>query len=172
MEKIKENIIQIKQGDITKKKIDVIVNPANESLLGGGGLDGQIHFLAGPKLLEECKNLNGCKKGEAKITKGYELPSEYIIHTVGPIFGYENGNEKIILENCYLNCLSLATKYELKSIAFPAIATGSFKFPKDEAAKIALSTVRKYIAKNKHYFKKIIFVLFTELDYKIYKEIE
>lgn len=154
------------QSDITLVDVDVIVNPANETLLGGGGCDGVIHYEAGPELLEECKKLGGCKKGEAKITKGYNLPAKYIIHTVGPVYGRENGKEKEILTNCYINSFELAKKYNLKTIAFPCIGTGYFGYPKDEAAKIATSVAKQYA----NDFEKIIFVCFTELDYKIYRK--
>ncbi|MDD3777864.1 MAG: macro domain-containing protein [Patescibacteria group bacterium] len=159
--------IIIKNGDITKLKVDAIVNPANSSLLGGGGCDGAIHFAAGSELLQECKTLNGCDKGEAKITKGYDLPAKYIIHTVGPIFGHENGNEKGILTSCYVNCFKLARKYKIKTIALPNIGTGCFKFPKDEAAEIAINVARKYLDD----FDKIIFVCFLEFDYNIYNSL-
>lgn len=158
--------ITVIQSDITLVNVDVIVNPANETLLGGGGCDGVIHYEAGPELLEECKKLGGCKKGEAKITKGYNLPAKYIIHTVGPVYGRENGKEKEILINCYINSFELAKKYNLKAIAFPCIGTGYFGYPKDEAAKIATSVARQYA----NDFEKIIFVCFTKSDYKIYKK--
>lgn len=160
------NIVVV-HSDITKIKVDAIVNPANETLLGGGGCDGMIHFAAGDGLLEECKKLDGCKKGEAKITKGYNLPAKYIIHTVGPVFGHEDGKEKEILESCYENSFALAKKHGLKTIAFPAIGTGCFRFPKDEAAMIAVNVARKY----KNDFEEIIFVCFMELDFKIYNNL-
>jgi len=153
--------------NIIKIKTDAIVNPANKTLLGGGGCDGMIHQAAGKKLLEECKTLRGCKKGQAKITKGYNLPAKYIIHTVGPVFGHEDGKEKGILENCYINSFELAKQNNIKTIAFPTIGTGCYKFPKDEAANIATGVAKKY----EKDFDKIIFVCFTELDYKIYKKI-
>lgn len=165
--------IKIIKGNITKlKQIDAIVNPANQTLLGGGGLDGIIHTLAGPDLLKECQKLDGCQKGEAKITSGYKLKTKFIIHTVGPAFGFEDGQEEAILTSCYFNCLSIATEHKLKNIAFPSIATGCFRFPKDRAGEIALNTIKKYFKENKHYFKEIIFVLYTELDYKIYKKLK
>jgi len=159
--------IIIKNGDITKLKVDVIINPACSSLLGGGGCDGAIHFAAGPQLLEECKILGGCKTGEVKITKGYNLPAKHIIHTVGPIFGHENGNEKEILTRCYVNSFKLAKEYKLKTIAFPNIGTGCFKFPKDQAAEIAINVARQYL----NDFDVIIFVCFLELDYNIYNNL-
>ena len=159
--------IKIILDDISKTNIDAIVNPANKTLLGGGGCDGAIHVAAGSGLLKECRTLNGCKKGEAKITKGYNLPAKYIIHTVGPIYGQENGEEDEILTNCYINCLELAKDNKIKTIAFPCISTGCYKFPKDEAAKIAIKVAKRYADS----FEKIIFACFSELDYKIYQKL-
>ncbi|MCK4745330.1 macro domain-containing protein [Candidatus Parcubacteria bacterium] len=159
-------MIKAIQADITKMQVDAIVNPANNTLLGGGGCDGVIHCVAGRKLLEECKKLGGCKNGEAKITKGYNLPAKYVIHTVAPIYGRESGKEKEILTNCYINSFEIAKKQRIRSIAFPCIGTGVFRFPKDEAAKIAMSIAKKY----EKDFEKIIFTCFSELDYKIYYE--
>lgn len=161
--------IEIIQDNIINIEVDAIVNTANKTLLGGGGIDGTIHYCAGPDLLEECKKLNGCEKGEAKLTKGYNLPAKYIIHTVGPVFKHEKGLEENILKNCYINSLDLARKNKLNSLAFPAISTGCYRYPKDEAAKIAVDTVREYINKYPETFKKIIFVLFSEFDYLVYK---
>jgi O-acetyl-ADP-ribose deacetylase (regulator of RNase III) len=155
------------QSDITTINTDAIVNPANETLLGGGGCDGTIHNVAGSDLLKECRTLGGCKKGEAKITKGYNLPTKYIIHTVGPIYGQESGKENGILTNCYINCFELAKDNKIKTIAFPCISTGCYKFPKDEAAKIAIKVAKQYIDS----FEKIFFVCFSELDYKIYQKL-
>lgn len=163
--------IKIELGDITKIKVDAIVNAANHSLLGGGGVDGAIHRAAGPELLEECRTLNGCQTGEAKITKGYNLPAKFIIHTVGPIYGQENGQEANLLRNCFWNSLELAKKHNLRTIAFPFISTGAFHYPKDEAAKISLETVRDFVDKNPENFDEIIFVLFSEMDKKIYDDI-
>jgi len=163
--------IIIKHGDITKEEVDTIVNAANHTLLGGGGLDGMIHFAAGPELLEECKTLGGCQKGEAKITKGHKLPAKHIIHTVGPVHGHEDGKEEEILKSCYFNCLEIARFHGLKSIAFPAIATGCFKFPKDQAAAIAVRVVKDFISNNPRAFELIVFTLYTELDYALYKSI-
>ena len=162
--------INILQDNITKIVADAIVNAANQTLLGGGGVDGAIHFMAGPELKEECRALNGCKKGEAKITKGHNLPAKFIIHTVGPVFGYENGKEEIILRNCYNNSLRLAKTHGLRTIAFPAISTGCYRFPKDRAAKIAIKCANNFIKEFPDSLDEIIFVLFSEFDYLIYKK--
>jgi len=163
--------IIITQEDITKISVDAIVNAANKTLLGGGGVDGAIHFVAGRELYEECKNLGGCNTGEAKITKGYKLPAKFVIHTVGPVYGYENGNDAELLANCYKNSLALAEKHGLRSIAFPAISTGVFRYPKDEAAKIALTTIKEFISKSTNAFDVIYFVLFDEFNFNIYKDL-
>jgi len=167
---MKTQLINIKQ-DITTLRVDAIVNAANVTLLGGGGIDGAIHRTAGPGLLEECKMLDGCEKGESKITKGYNLPVKYIIHTVGPIFGLERGKENELLRNCYWNSLLLAKEYNVKSIAFPAISTGIYRFPKDEAAKISIETVRNFLFKEEHQIEKVYFVSFSDLDLKVYENI-
>ena len=140
--------IKVIQADITKlgKGIDAIVNAANESLLGGGGVDGAIHQAAGPGLLKECITLNGCKPGEAKITKAYKLPYKYIIHTVGPIY-YTDPNPPKTLESCYLNCLKIADELGLETIAFPSISTGVFAYPVKEAAKVVSKVLKNYKAK-------------------------
>lgn len=153
--------IEILQGDITTLTVDAIVNAANESLLGGGGVDGAIHRAAGPKLLEECRIINGCITGEAKLTKGYSLNAKYVIHTVGPVWRGGNSNEHKLLENCYNNSLYLAEKNQIKTIAFPAISTGVYGFPFNEASKIAYKTVKNH----KGNIDKVIFVLFSASDY-------
>ncbi len=160
--------IEIFKGDITKLKVDAIVNAANSSLLGGGGVDGAIHLTAGPKLLEECRKLNGCKTGEAKITKGYNLPANFVIHTVGPVWNGGNYNEDELLTNCYLNSLKLAVENKIKSIAFPAISTGVYGFPLERAAQIAIKTVKRFIQSDKS-IQKIIFVCFDDRTYQTYK---
>lgn len=160
--------IEIFKGDITKLKVDAIVNAANSYLLGGGGVDGAIHRAAGPKLLEECKKLNGCKTGEAKITKGYNLQTKFVIHTVGPIWNGGNYNEDELLTNCYLNSLKLAVENKIKTIAFPAISTGVYGFPLERAAQIAIKTVKKFIQSDKS-IEKIIFVCFDDRTYQTYK---
>lgn len=163
--------IEFLKGDITKVKVDVIVNAANSSLLGGGGVDGAIHRAAGLQLLEECKTLGGCETGQAKITNGYRLSSKFVIHTVGPVWRGGKNNEEIILESCYRNSLELVKKKNLKSIAFPAISTGAYGFPINLAAPIALNAVKFFINDNPHLLEKVIFALFTEEDFKIYSEL-
>lgn len=164
------SIIEILKADITKLNVDAIVNAANTSLLGGGGVDGAIHRAAGSKLLEECKELNGCKTGEAKITKGYNLPAKYVIHTVGPVWNDGNYNEDELLSNCYQNSLKLAVEHKIKTIAFSAISTGVYGFPLERATRIAIKTVKDFLKK---YTKidKIIFVCFDEKTYSTYKNI-
>jgi O-acetyl-ADP-ribose deacetylase (regulator of RNase III) len=140
--------IRIFEGDIVKMKVDAIVNAANNTLLGGGGVDGAIHRAAGSKLLEECRTLNGCPTGETKITAGYLLPAKYIIHTVGPVWqGGEKGEDEL-LASCYRKSLELARKYSIKTIAFPAISTGAYGFPPERAAGIAIYQIREFLQKN------------------------
>ena len=163
--------IKVIKGDITKVEVDAIVNAANRDLLGGGGVDGAIHTAAGPELLKECRTLGGCAVGEAKITKGYNLPVKHIIHTVGPTYGQWNGAEDELLANCYLNSLKLAEAHGCKTIAFPNISTGVYRYPKDEAAEIATETVTDYLRDNPDTtIKEVIFVSFTENDYDLFKD--
>ena len=161
--------IEIIKGDITKLKVDAIVNAANSSLLGGGGVDGAIHRAAGPRLLEECKELNGCKTGEAKITKGYNLPAKFVIHIVGPVWSGGNNDEDELLRNCYINSLILAKQNQIKTLAFPAISTGVYRFPLDRAAKIAISTVKDFLS-NDDSLEKVVFICFDENTETIYKK--
>jgi len=158
------------KGDITKIKVDAIVNAANESLLGGGGVDGAIHRAAGPELLEECRTLNGCKTGEAKITKAYNLASKYVIHTVGPVWKDGKSGEKELLKNAYWNSLLLAKENHCKSVAFPNISTGVYGFPKLDAAHIAIETVTKFINEVDSEMD-VIFVCFDDINYAIYQEV-
>jgi O-acetyl-ADP-ribose deacetylase (regulator of RNase III) len=161
--------IELIQGDITKLEVDAIVNAANKSLLGGGGVDGAIHRAAGPELLEECKTLNGCETGQAKITKGYNLPAKYVIHTVGPVWNGGKYNEDELLTNCYRNSLKLASKHGLSTIAFPNISTGVYHFPKKRAAAIAISTVGDYLRQDES-IQKVFFVCFDNDNYQIYQK--
>lgn len=163
--------VSLYRGDITLLEVDAIVNAANASLLGGGGVDGCIHRAAGPCLLAECRNLNGCDTGHAKITCGYDLPAKYVIHTVGPIArGHINGSHKDDLANCYKSSLKLVKENNVRSVAFPCISTGIYGFPNEPAAVIALSTIKEWLAKDHHKMDRIIFCVFLEVDFKIYKK--
>lgn len=155
--------------DITQVAYDAIVNAANKSLLGGGGVDGAIHAAAGPELLEECKKLNGCQTGEAKLTKGYNLPSKYIIHTVGPVYS-GSPEDKRQLENCYRNSLLLAKQNNLHRIAFSAISTGVYGYPLPEAAIVALTTVSKFLVDNSDYQMDILLTCYDNKVYDSYSE--
>jgi len=159
--------LKIAQGDITKQKVDAIVNAANTSLLGGGGVDGAIHRAAGPELLEYNRKLGGCNTGEAKISPGFKLHVKHIIHTVGPIWNGGKHNEEKLLANCYRNSLRLAVDNNIKTIAFPAISTGVYHFPVELATKIAL-TETKIFLKNNNSLEKVIFVCFDERTKEIY----
>ncbi len=165
-----KNSIKFHVGDITKLQVDAIVNAANSSLLGGGGVDGAIHRAAGPGLLDECRTLNGCRTGEAKITGGYNLPAAHVIHTVGPIYS-GSASDPEDLRNCYWNSLEVAKANGLHSIAFPGISTGVYGYPKREAAQIALSTVKEWLAQNADYDMEVTFVNFSEADYQIYQSL-
>jgi len=161
--------IELVQGDITKLNVDAIVNAANKTLLGGGGVDGAIHRAAGPELLEECRGIGGCPTGEARITKGYNLPTKFIIHTVGPIWRGGHMDEIDHLRNAYRNSLSLATSNNIETIAFPNISTGVYGFPKESAAEIAIKVAKEFISKNT-LPKKVIFVCFDDENFEIYRE--
>lgn len=165
-----QNAISVWRGDITTLDCDAIVNAANSTLLGGGGVDGAIHRAAGPQLLEECKTLGGCTTGAAKITYGYNLPASYIIHTVGPIY---NGKveQRLELADCYKNSLDLARKHHLHSIAFPAISTGAYAYPVDEAARIALLTCTEWINANADYGMSVVLTCFNSGVYNAYQEL-
>jgi O-acetyl-ADP-ribose deacetylase (regulator of RNase III) len=162
--------IELIRGDITKVEADAIVNAANSSLLGGGGVDGAIHKAAGPALLEACRKLNGCPTGEAKITAGFNLKAKYVIHTVGPVWRGGNSNEAALLKKCYTNSLQLAALHSVKQIAFPNISTGVYGFPKDLAAEIAVYSVRKWLESHLEP-EKVIFVVFDEENAEIYNHI-
>ncbi|XP_037667713.1 ADP-ribose glycohydrolase MACROD2 isoform X2 [Choloepus didactylus] len=163
--------VSLYRGDITLLEVDAIVNAANASLLGGGGVDGCIHRAAGPCLLAECRNLNGCDTGHAKITCGYDLPAKYVIHTVGPIArGHISGSHKEDLANCYKSSLKLVKENNIRSVAFPCISTGIYGFPNEPAAVIALGTIKEWLTKNHHEVDRIIFCVFLEVDFKIYKK--
>jgi len=162
--------IEIIQGDITTLKVDVIVNAANNSLLGGGGVDGAIHNAAGPNLVEECIKLNGCETGDAKMTKGYNLNAKYIIHTVGPVWYGGDRDEHELLASCYQKTLKLAKENKLKTLAFPGISTGVYGFPKDQAALIAITETDRFLKKNS-YPEKVYFVAFEEDNLKLYQNL-
>ncbi|MBN2806073.1 MAG: O-acetyl-ADP-ribose deacetylase [Prolixibacteraceae bacterium] len=162
--------IKLIRGDLTRMEVDAIVNAANNSLLGGGGVDGAIHRAAGPELLAECRALNGCATGDAKITKGYHLPAKFIIHTVGPVWNNGLHGEPELLRSCYKKSLELATQYNVLSLAFPNISTGVYHFPKPLAASIAIETVKEYLKQNKTP-EELIFCVFDEENYSIYYEL-
>ena len=161
--------IQIVHGDITKLDVDAIVNAANSTLLGGGGVDGAIHRAAGTELLAECRALGGCEPGKAKITRGYRLPARFVIHTVGPIWCGGKRDEARILANCYRNSLQLAVENEVKTIAFPAISCGAYGYPIEQAAQIALETTREFLAATQN-IHRVIFVLWGDDVYDAYRE--
>ncbi|GMR00317.1 MAG: O-acetyl-ADP-ribose deacetylase [Zetaproteobacteria bacterium] len=156
--------------DITQLEVDAIVNAANESLLGGGGVDGAIHRAAGPELLAECRSLGGCPTGQAKITKGYRLPAKWVIHTVGPVWHGGNRGEDHLLAACYRNCLDLAQQYQVRSIAFPAISCGVYRFPIKRAAHIAVETVRTFLQEQRDTsIEQVMFACFDEKIREVYE---
>lgn len=164
------NRIKLLQGDITKIAVDAIVNAANSSLLGGGGVDGAIHRAGGPAILQECRKIGGCETGKAVITTGGRLPAKFVIHTVGPIWNASKEGEMIrLLSDCYHNSLSLAVEHRLQSVAFPNISTGVYGFPKEKAAEVAIQTVRKFL-ENDNLLKEVTFVCFDDENYQLYGE--
>jgi O-acetyl-ADP-ribose deacetylase (regulator of RNase III) len=167
---MKKNRVELIKGDITTLNVDAIVNAANNSLLGGGGVDGAIHRAAGPDLLIECEKLKGCETGKSKITGGYRLKAKYIIHTVGPVWlgGYRD--ETQLLASCYQTSLVLAKEKKIKTLAFPGVSTGIYGFPKDLAALIALNETKRFLNKNS-YPEKVIFVTYDDNSYEIYRKL-
>ena len=166
----KSPVIEVIKGDITHLDVDIIVNAANRTLLGGGGVDGAIHKAAGPGLLDECIKLNGCETGDAKLTKGYNLKAKYIIHTVGPVWRDGISDEHKLLASCYQKSLALAAEKKAKSIAFPGISTGVYGFPKDLAAMIAVTETRRFLKKN-IIPEKVIFVAFDNVSLHLYQKL-
>lgn len=167
---INESVLELVEGDITGQETDAIVNAANSSLLGGGGVDGAIHRAGGAKILEECRKLGGCPTGEARITTGGRLKAKYVIHTVGPVYSGGNRREAELLASAYKNSLSLASQYKLKNISFPSISTGAYGYPLDEAAAVALKTVIQYL-KTHSEIEMVRFVLFGQKAYQSYQKV-
>lgn len=159
--------IVLVRGDITEQQVDAIVNAANNTLLGGGGVDGAIHRAAGPELLQETRKLGGCPTGEAKITRGYRLPARLVIHTVGPIWTGGMNREEEVLRSCYRNCLKLAEQNGARTIAFPSISTGAYHFPIDRASRIAVGAVREYLSKSR-VIERVVFVCYLQSDFDVY----
>ncbi|MGH7569560.1 MAG: O-acetyl-ADP-ribose deacetylase [Gemmatimonadales bacterium] len=161
-------VLEAVQGDITRQQVDAIVNAANTTLLGGGGVDGAIHRAAGPELLEECRRLGGCPTGAARLTQGYRLPAKHVIHTVGPVWGGGKRREADLLRSCYVSSLKLADQYGVRSIAFPSISAGAYRYPIEQAAKIAVDTVRETLAKPSS-VRLVRFVCFSAEDLAVYR---
>ncbi len=164
-----DSVLRLKQGDITREEVDAVVNAANTSLLGGGGVDGAIHRAGGPEILEECRELGGCKTGNAKITAGGDLPARYVIHTVGPVWRGGKGNEDSLLESAYRRSLEVASENGLSSVSFPSISTGAYGFPVDRAARIALRTIARFLQENPS-ITEVNMVLFGKNDLEAYEE--
>lgn len=168
--KIGNAFLEIIQGDITKQSTEAIVNAANEKLMPGGGVSGAIHKAAGEKLWDECKNLGGCKTGKAKITRAYDLSAKYVIHTVGPVYTGEY-NDEMNLSSCYYSSLNIANSKNIKSISFPAISTGAFGYPIDQAAEISIQTIMNWLKQQNHNIKLVRLVLFEKKHYDVYENI-
>jgi O-acetyl-ADP-ribose deacetylase (regulator of RNase III) len=167
MKKNIQNRIEARRADITKLEADAVVNAANSSLLGGGGVDGAIHRAAGPELLEECRTIGGCPTGEARITKGYHLPAKFVIHTVGPVYSGKPEDAEL-LAGCYRNSLELAANHQVRTIAFPAISCGVYGYPLEDACRVAVDTTADFLGKNE-IVEKVIFVLFSKQNLQIYQ---
>ncbi|MEZ4886778.1 MAG: O-acetyl-ADP-ribose deacetylase [Chitinophagales bacterium] len=163
--------IKLQRGDITKMMVDAVVNAANRSLLGGGGVDGAIHRAGGPAILEECKKIGGCNTGDAVITTAGRMPAKYVIHTVGPIWRGGHREEADLLKNCYWNSLSLAVENEVETIAFPNISTGVYGYPKEMAANIAVETTQRFLEEKGETLKEVIFICFDEENWQLYDRI-
>jgi O-acetyl-ADP-ribose deacetylase (regulator of RNase III) len=163
--------LQVVQGDITKLEVDAIVNAANTSLLGGGGVDGAIHRAAGPELLAACRKLHGCTTGDAKITRGYRLPARYVIHTAGPVWNGGSRGERRLLASCYRRSLELAAEYDCGTIAFPCISTGVYGYPIELAAKVALETARAATTPQFEDLQQVIFCCFSAEDAELYRQL-
>jgi O-acetyl-ADP-ribose deacetylase (regulator of RNase III) len=163
-----QNRLAVVEGDITRQRVDAIVNAANTTLLGGGGVDGAIHRAAGPELLAECRTLGGCATGSAKITRGYQLPARWVIHTVGPVWRGGRHGEDDLLASCYRSCFALVEQYGIKTVAFPSISTGAYGFPMERAARIAVREAKNFLARNRS-VEKVLLVCFGAEALKIHQ---